>query len=87
MLDFADALLVAPPPPNDTSSATILWTLSSSHRLVAAELRRLFQPGWEVRLLRNGRETSVYRFLLRSDAVAYGAQLKRALLADGWTVA
>ena len=85
MWDFADALLVIPPLENDARAA-ILWTLSRDHRQTVAELRRLVGWGWQVRLLRDGAESSVYRFLLHSDAVAYGVQMKRALLADGWTL-
>jgi hypothetical protein len=85
MWDFADALLVIPPHEND-ARGTILWTLSRDRRHSEAELRRLTGWGWQVRLLRDGAESSVYRFLLHSDAVAYGVQMKRALLADGWTL-
>ncbi|HEY1911063.1 MAG TPA: hypothetical protein VGG73_09075 [Vicinamibacterales bacterium] len=85
MWDFADTLLVVPPQENDTRG-TILWTLSRDRRQTVAELRRLMGSRWQVSLLRDGAESSVYRFLLHSDAVAYGVQMKRALLADGWTL-
>jgi hypothetical protein len=85
MWDFAEALLVVPPHDSDTSGA-ILWTLSRDQRQTAAELRRLIGSGWQLCLLRDGAESSVYRFLLHSDAVAYGVQLKQALVADGWTL-
>ncbi|HEY2152445.1 MAG TPA: hypothetical protein VGH34_16670 [Vicinamibacterales bacterium] len=85
MWDFADTLLVLPPPEND-ARGTILWTLSRDQRKTVAELRRLMGSGWQVCLLRDGTESSAYRFLLHSDAVAYGVQMKRALVADGWTL-
>jgi hypothetical protein len=84
MWDLADALLVLPPPHDP--GGTILWTLSRDQRRTSAELRRLIGSGWAVRLLRDDAESSVYRFLLHSDAVSYGVQMKRALLADGWTL-
>lgn len=70
--------------PRQPRPAEHLWMLRKAGQLTEAQLRGHGEYGWELQLLRQGDLYARRRFDLRTQAVAFGEEIRRQMKAEGW---